>query len=76
MSADDEDLLDIEHRGTVAHLTLNRAAKYNVLSAAMIACLKHALETLAADRVRVVVLGAGGKSPWRRCARCSWLAAN
>jgi enoyl-CoA hydratase/carnithine racemase len=62
MSAEDEDLLAIEHRGPVAHLTLNRAEKYNVLSAAMIARLKHALQTLAVDQVRVVVLGAGGKA--------------
>jgi enoyl-CoA hydratase/carnithine racemase len=62
MSAENEDLLDIEHRGPVAHLTLNRAAKYNVLSAPMIACLQHTLTTLAVDQVRVVVLGAGGKA--------------
>jgi enoyl-CoA hydratase/carnithine racemase len=56
-------LLRVERRGPITQLTLNRAAKYNVLSAAMIAQLKGALETLASDpEVRVVVLAAEGKA--------------
>jgi enoyl-CoA hydratase/carnithine racemase len=58
-----DDLLSMECRGPVAHLTLNRAAKYNVLSAPMIARLKATLEALATEsEVRVVVLGALGKA--------------
>jgi enoyl-CoA hydratase/carnithine racemase len=56
-------LLKVERRGAVAYLTLNRASKYNVLSAAMIAELKSNLESLATeDAVRVVVLAAEGKA--------------
>jgi enoyl-CoA hydratase/carnithine racemase len=56
-------LVRIQRRGPVVHLTLNHAAKYNVLSAAMIASLKAALERLASDReVRVVVLAAEGRA--------------
>ena len=52
-----------EHSGTVAYLTLNRAAKYNVLSAAMIGSLKAALERLGSEReVRVIVLAAEGRA--------------
>src|SRR3984957_5827924 len=49
--------------GSVAFLTLNRAAQFNVLSEQMLAALQDALETLAADTsVRVVVLGGAGKA--------------
>jgi len=58
-----EPLVCLERRGPVAWLTLNRAAKYNVLSEAMIDSLKAALEQLGADpSVHVVVLGAGGRA--------------
>jgi len=63
MSAMDETMVVIERRGAIAHLTLNRASKYNVLSAAMISELKAILERLASDReVRVIVLAANGKA--------------
>src|ERR1700689_1975691 len=59
----DEPLVRIERHGPVVHLTLNRASKYNVLSAATIATLKAMLEQLALDReVRVVVLAAEGRA--------------
>jgi enoyl-CoA hydratase/carnithine racemase len=62
-TAADESLVRMERRGPVVYLTLNRAAKYNVLSAAMIASLKGTLERLASDReVRVVVLAAEGRA--------------
>ena len=61
--ADDSALVSIEQRGAVTWLTLNRARKYNVLSAAMIAELKAILERIADDRsVRVIVLAAGGRA--------------
>jgi enoyl-CoA hydratase/carnithine racemase len=47
----------------IAFLTLNRPARFNVLSEQMLAALHVTLETLAADSsVRVVVLGAAGKA--------------
>ncbi len=47
----------------VLHLTLNRPAKYNVLSEAMIAALRERLDRAATDPdVRVIVLGAEGKA--------------
>ncbi len=53
----------VERAPPLARLTLNRAAKYNSLSAATIAALRDALATLAADReVRVIVLAAEGKA--------------
>jgi enoyl-CoA hydratase/carnithine racemase len=59
----DDALVGIERRGPIVHLTLNRAAKYNVLSAAMIAGLKGILEQMACDReVRVIVLAAHGRA--------------
>jgi enoyl-CoA hydratase/carnithine racemase len=59
----DEALVGIERRGPIVYLTLNRAAKYNVLSAAMIAELKGILEQIASDReARVIVLAAHGKA--------------
>lgn len=55
--------LAVERRGQVAYVTLNRASKYNVLSAAMIAELRRTLEALSGDiEVRVVVLAAQGKA--------------
>ena len=52
-----------ERDGAIARLSLNRAAKYNVLSAPMIGALKAALECIGADpTVRVVVLGAEGRA--------------
>jgi enoyl-CoA hydratase/carnithine racemase len=59
----DESLVRLERRVPVVHLTLNRASKLNVLSAATIAALKAKLEQLALDReVRVVVLAAEGRA--------------
>jgi enoyl-CoA hydratase/carnithine racemase len=56
-------LVQVERRGAVARVTLNRADKYNVLSWAMIASLKEALARLASDpEIRVVVLAAEGKA--------------
>jgi enoyl-CoA hydratase/carnithine racemase len=61
--ADDSALVSVEQRGPVTWLTLNRARKYNVLSAAMIAELRVILERLGEDRsVRVIVLAAGGRA--------------
>jgi enoyl-CoA hydratase/carnithine racemase len=63
MSAADPPLVRVEHCGPVARLTLNRAAKYNVLSAAMMSCLRETLEQLGADRsVRAIVLAAEGRA--------------
>jgi enoyl-CoA hydratase/carnithine racemase len=60
---EDSDLVSIEHSGPIAYLTLNRASKYNALSAAMIACLKSTLETLSVNRgTRVIVLSAEGRA--------------
>jgi enoyl-CoA hydratase/carnithine racemase len=57
------DLVRLERRGGVVHLTLDHASKYNVLSAAMIERLKSVLERLAADpQARVVVLAAEGRA--------------
>jgi enoyl-CoA hydratase/carnithine racemase len=59
----DDPLLRIERAPPLARLTLNRASKYNVLSAAMMAALKDALAALAGDaEVRVIVLAADGKA--------------
>ena len=56
-------LLGLERRGAVVQLTLLHGAKYNVLSAAMLAALQDAFERIAADRqVRVVVLAAEGRA--------------
>jgi len=58
-----EPVLLLERRGGLAFLTLNRPARYNVLSEEMLAALQGALDALAADAsVRVVVLGAAGKA--------------
>jgi enoyl-CoA hydratase/carnithine racemase len=56
-------LVRVDRHGPVTRLTLNRAAKYNALSMAMVAALQTALDSLAADReVRVVVLAAEGRA--------------
>jgi enoyl-CoA hydratase/carnithine racemase len=53
----------LERRAGVAFVTLNRPARYNVLSEEMLAALHGTLELLAADSsVRVVVLGGAGKA--------------
>jgi enoyl-CoA hydratase/carnithine racemase len=63
VAAADATPLRVERRGAVAWLTLDRAARYNVLSAATIAALRAALEALAEDAaIRVVVLAAEGKA--------------
>ena len=59
----DESLVRVERRGPVVHLTLNRATRYNVLSAATITALRAMLEHLALDReVHVVVIAAEGRA--------------
>ena len=56
-------LVRVETNGTVARVTLQHGAKYNVLSRAMIAELQQALERLGADpSIRVVVLAAEGRA--------------
>jgi enoyl-CoA hydratase/carnithine racemase len=63
MTTATEPLVRVEQRGAVAHLTLNRAARYNVLSAAMMASLKGELERAGADPgLRVIVLAAQGRA--------------
>lgn len=58
-----EPLLLVERAPPVARITLNRAAKYNTLSAAMIAALQQALAGLARDaEIRAIVLAAEGKA--------------
>ena len=50
------------HEGPLARLTLNDAARANVLSLAMMDALQEAIEAAAGDeRVRVIILGAAGK---------------
>jgi enoyl-CoA hydratase/carnithine racemase len=50
-----------ERRGGVVWLTLNRGARFNALSSAMIAALQAELDALASDRsVRVVVIAGAG----------------
>ncbi|MBS0373610.1 MAG: enoyl-CoA hydratase [Proteobacteria bacterium] len=59
----DEPLVLVDRDGPVARVRLNRAGKYNPLSAAMIAALRGALAGLAADAgVRVIVIAADGKA--------------
>ncbi len=53
----------VDRDGPVVRLTLNRAARYNVLSAAMMTALRESLEALAGDRLaRVIVLAAEGRA--------------
>jgi enoyl-CoA hydratase/carnithine racemase len=55
--------LRVERTAPVARITLCRAAKYNVLSAATMAALKDALAKLAGEcDIRVIVLAAEGKA--------------
>jgi enoyl-CoA hydratase/carnithine racemase len=59
----DAPLLRLERRGPVLQLTLQHGAKYNVLSARMMAALQEAFAQIAADpEVRVVVLAAEGRA--------------
>ncbi|MEN9843038.1 MAG: hypothetical protein RLZZ612_867 [Pseudomonadota bacterium] len=58
--------IEFSAQGAVAHLTLNRPAKFNAFTGEMHAELRHALDTLQAGEgvwaeVRVLVLGAHGK---------------
>ena len=58
-----EPLLLERRAGGVAHLMLNRPAQYNALSEEMLAALRAAFESLAADSaVRAVVLGGAGRA--------------
>ncbi len=57
------DLVLVDRRGAVAHLTLNRPEQYNPLSFAMIRALGAALQEVGKDpAVRVIVLGGAGKA--------------
>lgn len=56
------DLVEIDHRGAVAHLTLNAPSSLNALSDAMLAALKAGLEEIAASDAKVVILKAAGKA--------------
>jgi enoyl-CoA hydratase/carnithine racemase len=59
----DAPLVRLERDGPVARLTLNRPAKYNVLSTATIEALLASLASLGADAgVRVIVIAAEGKA--------------
>ena len=59
---DDAPYVLAQTRGSVCTLTLNRGARYNALSHAMISALDDALQVVAADpSVRVVVLAAEGR---------------
>jgi len=62
-AADLEPLVLQRRAGGVAFLTLDRAARYNLLSEQMLAALQGMLDEIAADAsVRVVVLGGAGKA--------------
>lgn len=53
----------VQVEGAIARVTLDRAARYNVLSAPMMAALRSALERLGGDSaVRVIVLAAEGRA--------------
>jgi enoyl-CoA hydratase/carnithine racemase len=54
-------ILDAQTTNAVARLTLNRPDKRNALSHALLADLETTLTRIAADAVRVVVLGAAGQ---------------
>ncbi|MFD2174237.1 enoyl-CoA hydratase [Rhodobacter lacus] len=57
------ELVELEKRGVIAHLTLNAPHSLNALSDAMLAALKARFEALAKDRsVKVVVLKGAGKA--------------
>ncbi|SOC19794.1 enoyl-CoA hydratase/carnithine racemase [Rhodobacter sp. JA431] len=56
------DLVELEKRGVIAHLTLNSPGSLNALSDAMLHALKARFEELGADSsVKVVVLKGAGK---------------
>lgn len=58
-----EPLVLRQQRAGIVWLTLNRPARYNALSSAMIDALDAALESVAAEAsARVVILGASGKA--------------
>jgi enoyl-CoA hydratase/carnithine racemase len=62
-TAPSEPWVRTEQSGAVAYVTLNRASKYNVLSAAMMEALRSTLGIIATDStVRVVVLRADGRA--------------
>ncbi len=57
------DLVELERRGVVAHLTMNSPGSLNALSDAMLAALKARFEQLAGDAaVKAVVLKGAGKA--------------
>ncbi len=56
------DLVEIDRRGAVAHLTLNAPSSINALSDAMLAALKARLEEIAASDAKVVILKGAGKA--------------
>jgi enoyl-CoA hydratase/carnithine racemase len=59
----DEQLVLVERRGHVAHVTLNRPAKLNVLSSAMILEATQAIAALDDDEgPRVIVLSGAGRA--------------
>jgi methylglutaconyl-CoA hydratase len=56
-------LVEVERRGAVAHVWLNRPEQHNALSPELGAALAAGLQALAADEaVRVIVLGGRGRS--------------
>ncbi|HEX6706951.1 MAG TPA: crotonase/enoyl-CoA hydratase family protein [Albitalea sp.] len=59
MNTDTSALLAIEHDGPISHLRLNRPAKRNAISDALIAALHTAFINLPADTRAVVLSGAG-----------------
>jgi enoyl-CoA hydratase/carnithine racemase len=63
LPAEEAPFVRLERIGPVARLSLDRPARYNVLSAAMMAALHSALEEIGADRsVRAVILAAEGRA--------------
>jgi len=67
--------IEIERRGPVAHVWMNRPQVHNAFNAALIAELDQAWDQLAADdSVRVVVLGGRGKS-FSAGADLNWMKA-
>ncbi|MGD9919424.1 MAG: enoyl-CoA hydratase [Paenirhodobacter sp.] len=57
------DLVELERRNVIAHLTMNAPGSLNALSDAMLARLKARLTEIAADpTIRVVVLKGAGKA--------------
>jgi len=57
------DLVELERRGAIAHLTMNAPGSLNALSDAMLAALKARFTELGADSaVKVVVLKGAGKA--------------